>query len=287
MAETNIRLPSVAGQFYADTKEKLSQQLRSFFDQKEVVKKANLVTGNDNWPRLIITPHAGYQFSGLVAASGFVNLKKAPIKRVFLLGCSHQEYLIKAALSSKRSWKTPLGSVSLDHELIQKFILKSHWQANDSAHDQEHSLEVQLPFLQFILSNFQIIPILLGQLSQENIEKVVEDIALNFDNQSLLVISTDLSHYPNSQLAEKLDQELIDLIINLNIQQFKKAIEKINISENLATRACGAQAIEAGLLLAQKKDVNKVKLYQYQHSGNISKDQSQVVGYASLGFYSS
>jgi hypothetical protein len=285
MAETTIRLPSVAGQFYADTKDKLSQQLQSFFD-KQVAGETSLMTDEHNWPKLIMVPHAGYQFSGPVAAVGFGNLKKASIKRVFLLGCSHQESLIKATLSSKSGWKTPLGSVRLDQDLIDKYILKSHWQINDLVHDCEHSLEVQLPFLQFILSDFQIVPILVGQLSQDSLEKVVEDIAQNFDHKSLLVISTDLSHYPDAQLAEKSDQQLITSIISLDIKQFKKVISQTNPSQNLQTRACGAQAIEAGLQLAQKKNYTKVKLYQYQHSGNISHDKTQVVGYASLGFYS-
>ncbi len=281
MTTNKIRLPIAADQFYMDDEQKLLTQLKSFFSQISSSKPENI----KQRPKIILTPHAGYQFSGSVAAAAYTHIQETDIERVFIIGCSHREYLFTASLASHHSWQTPLGSVNTDLSLIEQLASQPNWQINNQAHNQEHSLEVQLPFLQYALADWQLVPILLGQLDTDQLQAVAKDINQVFNEKSLVVISTDLSHYPPAKLAQEADQELIQSILDQDLEQFRQLAAEIDRSQNLQTRACGDQAVEVGLQLAENLDCSQTRLYQYQHSGQASGDMQQVVGYASLGFY--
>ncbi len=292
MPQTATRFPMAAGKFYPGDKAKLTKQIEKFLAQ---TKKDSISVGNEkafqekakkkNRPRILILPHAGYLYSGQTAAAGFAHLENTLVSRVFLLGNSHQVFLKLASLSSRSSWQTPLGKTPVAQKIITNLADKSNWQINDEVHQNEHSLEVQLPFLQYILPNFEIVPILIGSFKLSYLQALAQDIYQNFNDQSILIISSDLSHYPSAGLAEKVDQELIKSITDQNLEKFKELLTQTAPEKNLQTRACGAAAIKLGLLLSRLLNCSQTKLFKYQHSGDVTGDNSRVVGYTSIGFF--
>ena len=171
-----IRLPVVAGSFYPADKNHLRDQIKNF------LSKARKEPGT---PKIIILPHAGYEYSGQTAGWGYKQLtryKSAPGLKIILLGCSHRAFFTGAAVYDQDSWQTPLGKVEIDEKLTQKLIKSSQFiKSNLETHSQEHSLEVQLPFLQVILKDFKIIPILLGQTNHQMLKNLAQAIADNFN----------------------------------------------------------------------------------------------------------
>lgn len=281
MTNSRIRPAVRAGSFYPADSAQLEQVVQDFLTKAKTKSKS----GQAGQPSIIIVPHAGYRFSGQVAAAAFKQPSPEEVKQVFLLGSSHQVHIDQAALSGFNQWQTPLGLVELDRQLISNLNSQPGWQINDRAHQAEHCLEVELPFLQQQLEEFKLIPILVGGLSEKALQQVVNDITAEFTQDSLLVISSDLSHYPDYELAQQADQELIQAILDQDIDKFKQLSRQIKPEENLQTRICGEQAVEIGLQIAQKLNLKRTVLYQYKNSGDVTGDYSKVVGYASLGFY--
>jgi len=274
-----IREPAVAGAFYPADKNSLMTQLKTLLASTEQLNEKNTL-------RVLIVPHAGYDCSGQVAAWGFKQLKEKKYSRIIILGVSHHAYFSKAAIFDQGLWKTPLGSVAIDEDFANSLINQSNLlEANLEVHKEEHSLEVEVPFLQQALANFKIVPILLGHGNNEVLEALTQAIANNFDDKTLLVISSDLSHYPAFDIANKVDKETTDSILTGDVNKFGQKInENINQPE-VDTCACGADAIKVGMLVAKKLAIGSIQLINYANSGNISGDKSRVVGYASIGFY--
>jgi AmmeMemoRadiSam system protein B/AmmeMemoRadiSam system protein A len=277
-----VRPPAVAGQFYPADPEELKQQINQFLAKVPADQTAH--------PRLLIVPHAGYSFSGPVAAYAYKTLQGQTYSRVILIGPSHSARFNGMAIFAEGSWETPLGSVPVDQVFAQKLIAADpQIFANTSHHQTEHSLEVQLPFLQTVLTNFQIVPILLGQVDQALLVKLAGALAQHLDSSSLVIISSDLSHYPSYDVAKKVDQETIKAILTGKLTQFNQTLqeqEKLNYP-NLFTLACGSEAIRVGLILAEKLNFSQIKLLHAANSGDVPPaDHSQVVGYAAIGFYS-
>ncbi len=271
----SIRQPAVAGSFYPADKDQLEKILDSLF------KKAKSFVV-DQKPRILIVPHAGIIYSGKVAASGFSLLKGKSYQRVILLGASHHYFFEKAAIDDSSFWKTPLGQVPLDKNLIQFLIKDSkNISLNSLVHQPEHDLEVELIFLQKILSSFKIIPILVSQPTKETIEELVKKIEERFDHQTLLVISTDLSHYPKGEIAELVDKQTIKAILNGDPLFFEKKVREIEekYTSEIETAICGFSAVKVGLTFGKLLGIEKYQLIDYQHSGEVSGDNSSVVGY--------
>jgi MEMO1 family protein len=285
MSRTTVRLPTVAGQFYPKQEQELSRQVEFFLSKSSAKLKNKKQDFPKKTPKILIVPHAGYQYSGQVAADGFIQLKDSAVKNVFLLGNSHQTYLHQASLSGEKHWQTPLGNVELNQKVINDLAERPGWEINDQPHQYEHSLEVQLPFLQQVLSSFTIVPILISSFEFNFLTTLAQDLAEQFNQPSLLVISSDLSHYPNAELAQKADRELIQAIEEINLEKFKSLVVQTAPEKNLQTRACGAESIKIGLMLAELLDCQQTQLYSYQHSGAISQNLDKVVGYASIGIY--
>lgn len=279
--EGPVREAVVAGQFYPGSKEELNLMIDDFLTKAELPKL-------DPYIRALIVPHAGYVYSGQVAAYGYKALAGKNIDTVILIGNSHQEYFDGASIYPKGYFETPLGRVEIDAEFAQKLM-----EANDkiyfkeSAHSEEHSLEVQLPFLQKVLpiSGWKIVPIILGN------QPGASDILINalkplMNENVLLIASTDLSHYPNYEDAKYADNKTINGILTGKREEFRKAItniEKENI-DNLQTCVCGHDAIEVVMGLMEGK---KSQLLKYANSGDVSVgDKSRVVGYAAIVFTS-
>lgn len=277
------REPAFAGKFYPGSKKALKKQL------KELFAEARPKQDSQNQPRAIISPHAGYIFSGKTAASAFNQIPQdADFKRVLVLASSHQFLFGGAAVYSSGNYKTPLGELKVDTELARKLIESDEiFRDYDEAHEYEHSLEVQLPFLQYHLKNdFLLIPIILGTNNPADVEKIGKALAPYFTPENLFVISTDFSHYPEYDDAIENDLETAEAICSNNPQKLLQVIEKKKRIDNLATSLCGWTSVLTLLYLTQDKNLEYKKI-DYSNSGDSEPygDKSRVVGYWALAVY--
>jgi MEMO1 family protein len=265
MEEKITRLPAVSGQFYPDDKNQLSQMINGFFSSSENKNISNI--------KAIIVPHAGYIYSGQIASDAFKQLENYPdIERVIVIGPSHHEYLTNFGLSRADFWATPLGKIELDKDFIIQLDSASGFEYNDDAMTEEHSIEVAIPFLQTILkNNWKLIPIVAGQITDDNIKTSAQNLNSLLDSKTLLVISSDLSHYYSKDQAKELDKKCIDSIKTL---EFDSECE-----------ACGEIGIKLLFEIAKLNNW-KGELIKYGDSGDITGDNSQVVGYMSAIFTS-
>jgi AmmeMemoRadiSam system protein B/AmmeMemoRadiSam system protein A len=273
-----IRQPAVAGSFYPADKKELDQQLTVFFKKTEAVK----ISGK---PRILIVPHAGIVYSGQVAVWGFKQIEGRDFKRIILLGGSHQAWFDHVAVDASGFWQTPLGKVEIDEDFTISLIDEDKKIMTDSSpFSAEHSLEIELIFLQKILKNFTIVPILVSNPSDQLIDNLAQKIADNFDEQTLLVVSTDLSHYPTYEAANLADEETINGILSGNKETFVKTIKTVENKNypGLETAACGHKAIEVALKTAELLKIKDFQKIKYQNSGDVSGDYSRVVGYVSI-----
>jgi len=277
-----VRQPAMAGQFYPGDKEELTKMISQFLEKVELPKIEREV-------RALIVPHAGYVFSGGVAAYGFKTIQGQDIKTVILIGSSHHQYLDKAVIDSSDVWQTPLGQIDLDTDLRDALAKEnSLFKIDSTPHQPEHSLEVEAPFLQRVLSDFKILPILVShQLSEGDLDKISQILTKYLDDKTLLIASSDMSHYPPYKQANQADKKVIEAILtgqSANLQETIRQIEKENIS-NLDTCLCGQAAVEVVMKIAQAIKVQEIKLLRYANSGDVDiGDKSQVVGYSAIAF---
>jgi hypothetical protein len=251
------REPAVAGSFYPGDPKQLHLMLDQYLNDCESVAKV---------PKALIVPHAGYIYSGAVAASAYSRLKNAHnrITRVVIIGPSHHVAFRGLALSKAHSFITPLGSVIVDQRASETIATFSFVDYIEQAHMFEHSVEVHLPFLQEMLDNFKIVPIVTGDASPEQVSQVID--TLWGGDETLIVISSDLSHYHDYATARKLDKTTSAIIEQLQY-------------ENLETKsACGKVPISGLLKLARKKSLT-IKTIDLRNSGDTSGDKHRVVGY--------
>ncbi len=253
----SIRQPAVAGSFYPDSPKVLSTMLSAYLEQAMPSAKA---------PKAIIVPHAGYVYSGACAAQAYARLSSqhALIKRVVLLGPSHHVGFTGLALSSADAFNTPLGDIPLDKKSIVSLLHFPFVEYLDQAHTLEHSLEVQLPFLQMTLDDFSLVPIVVGDCPAEQIEQVLE--LFYGQPNSLIVISSDLSHFHDYATAQRLDQATSEKIENLDYRHLDY------------DSACGRVPVSGLLALAKNKSL-QIKTIDLRNSGDTAGDKSRVVGY--------
>ncbi len=254
-----IRQPAVAGTFYPANPEVLRKMLNTFLD---AVKSTTKV------PKAIIVPHAGYIYSGEIAASAYARLKAGAdkIKRVLIVAPSHRVAFDGLAVSHADFFNTPLGDIPLDKTVIQNLVALPFVGYSDEAHHAEHSLEVQLPFLQTVLNDFKLIPIIVGEATAEQVEQVLE--LFYDDEEAVIVISSDLSHYHDYATAQRLDLET------------SLKIEQLNYQHLDYDSACGRIGVSGLLALAQKKS-RQIETIDLRNSGDTAGDKSRVVGYGS------
>ncbi len=260
---TLIRTPAVAGQFYSGNAEELSATVATLLAEAQDRKLPA--------PKALIVPHAGYVYSGPVAASAYAPLQcwSERYERVVLVGPSHRTPVRGIALSNADVYRMPMGDVRLDKAAIDKLDIDKvcHF---DQAHEFEHSLEVHLPFLQAVLGEFLLIPVVVGDAEPELVMQVLE--ALWGGPETLIVISSDLSHYLHYDEACAVDALTC------------AAIERLDESEITHDMACGATPV-AGLLLAAKQHGLKVRTLDLRNSGDTSGNGDFVVGYGAWIFY--
>jgi len=279
----HVRQPAVAGSFYPGNMQDLSTQLNHLFSQVDDK------TVDDNIAAIIV-PHAGYVFSGEVAASAYAKINpNKSFSKVFVIGTSHRTILNGASIYNKGDYKTPLGIVEVDTELANRLIQENRIiKYVPTAHETEHSLEVQLPFLQHRLKKpFRIVPIIIGTRSAENCKKLAEILKPHFIPDNLFVISSDFSHYPSYNDAVKYDSETGSAVKSNSSSEFLKTIistEKKNIP-GLSTSCCGWSSVFTLLEITSAQKNIQVQHIKYLNSGDSPYgDKVNVVGYHSFIF---
>jgi MEMO1 family protein len=259
-----IRPAAVAGMFYSGASRQLAADVRAYLAERTV-------PGADAaWPKALIVPHAGYVYSGPVAASAYARLApgRAAIRRVVLLGPVHRVPVRGLALPVATAFATPLGSVPVDREAAELARALPQVVENAAAHALEHSLEVQLPFLQSVLGEFAIVPFAVGDASPEEVAEVIE--LLWGGVETLIVVSSDLSHYHPYTQAREIDRLTADAVLAL--------------ADTLDhDQACGATPIN-GFALCARRHALSPELLDLRNSGDTAGDKSRVVGYAAFAF---
>ena len=278
-----IRRPTVASQFYEGDAEELKAQIRACFLHRLGPKKIP-ETNFHIHPRNIvglICPHAGYLYSGPVAANAFYELAvDGKPDTVVLLGPNHTGYGSGLALMREGVWRTPLGDVEVDSGIADAILNEtSVVDIDEVAHRYEHSIEVQLPFLQFLYGNaFKIVPICFLMQDYDSAEEIGRALVEALDATNTVVIaSSDMTHYEPAKSATEKDQAALKAVAEMDAKRFYQIVEAQNIT------ACGYAPITS--LITYGIGVNaKASLLSYHNSGDITGDHSSVVGYAAVSF---
>lgn len=276
MNETdNIRESIAAGSFYPQNPNTLRNQINDFLEKATPPPVKNV--------KAIISPHAGYVYSGQVAAYSYKLIAGSHFESVFIIAPSHSEYFDFISIYSGKAYRTPLGLVDID---IKRSKILANYSPNiklsSCGHRNEHSLEVQLPFLQVILENIKTVPIVIGQQNKQNIEELGNAIGSLFKNDNILIIaSTDLSHYHYYNEAVFLDDKVIQLVEQFDIENLLTGFLKNNLE------MCGGGPVISAMIASKIIGANSSKILCYQNSGDVTGDKSAVVGYLSAAFYKS
>jgi len=274
-----IREPVVAGQFYPDKKEELKNMIKYCFDhkygpRKQIKESSEQVYG-------VICPHAGYVYSGPTACHSYNAISLQNPELVIIIGPNHFGVGKNVATMFDANWKTPLGLVEVDSDSAQEIAEKSNVIDIDNySHSQDHSLEVQIPMLQSLLSNeFKILPIIL--LSQDletarDVGNAMSEIAKKKD--SIIVASSDFTHYEENSFAHLQDKALIEPILDMDVEQFYQVLREKRVT------ACGFGAIASTMIACKNLGATKGVLLSYATSGDVSGNTDSVVGYGAIKF---
>ncbi len=276
-----MRKPAVAGTFYAGSAAGLQRQIEDCF--RHPLGPGALPSGGRSAGRHtlgLVSPHAGYQYSGPVAAHGFARLaaEKMP-ETVVIVGPNHRGLGAEVAVGRQGTWQTPLGAVDVDLEAGEAVVAGGRWARwDDLAHGMEHSLEVQLPFLQYIYgSAFKILPVAMLRQDLETALGLGQALAAALKEKAgLIIASSDFSHYEPQASAARKDRLAIEAILKLD----PAAVEATVTSQNISM--CGPGPVMAMMAAVKEMGARKASLLRYATSGDITGDYSEVVGYASV-----
>jgi AmmeMemoRadiSam system protein B len=259
---TRARQPAVAGLFYPDDPYELRAIIQRYL---------NAAPPSGARPKVLVVPHAGYIYSGRVAAIAYRQLVglAPPIERVILAGPSHRVPVQGMAVPGVTAFQTPLGSVPLDIATIRRLLELPQVYSSDLPHRMEHSLEVQVPFLQMTLDDFSLVPLAVGDVAPAAFAEVLE--ACWGGPETLVVISSDLSHYRDYASAQEIDTLTAQAIVE----------QRGNLQDE---QACGCRLLNGLALLARRRGL-EVRLLDLRNSGDTSGDRSRVVGYGAFAIY--
>ena len=259
-----IRPAAVAGMFYPANPAELRAEVDGLLADAAVREDSEA-------PKALVVPHAGYVYSGQVAASAYAMLGalRGKVRRIVLFGPAHRAYVSGIALPAADCFATPLGQIPIDKEAVARVVGLPGVSENAGAHAFEHSLEVQLPFLQCVLGSFKLVPLAVGDAEPADVARVIE--ALADDPGTLIVISSDLSHYHPYGMAARIDRATAERILTLSAD--------INHEQ-----ACGATPINGALMWARRHGM-RIELIDLRNSGDTAGDKNRVVGYASFAIF--
>lgn len=273
-----VREPAVAGSFYPSDSLELSKMVQGHLDSVENLPEI------DGQLIALIVPHAGLIYSGQIAAYGYKLLENSGIDKVILCGPSHRySFMGLSVFGPFVNWKTPLGVVKCNNAICDKLIsLDGDIEVVRQAHQQEHSLEVQLPYLQKVLSNFELIPIAMGNQDAANIELLIKALGVVDSVENIIMIaSSDWQHFRSAADGWKLDSLGLSCFENIDMDKLKQHLESKEVE------MCGGGPAVAVMKAAIAKGADKVKILKYGDSGDITGDKSNVVGYAAIAIYRS
>jgi len=263
-----IRQSVVAGQFYPADKAQLTALIEKMVSKD--VQKEDAIG--------LVSPHAGYIYSGPVTGAVLSHIK---FKDTFIImGPNHTGLGKPLSIMAYGSWETPLGEVEIDTEMARQILANSpHVQEDSRAHEREHSIELQIPFLQYFSQDFKIVPIVLGYATTEIYKELGDAIAQAIKTtkrKTVIIASSDMTHYEPQEQARQKDMMAIEAIIDLNADELARRVEKLNIS------MCGYAPTIALITAATKLGATRAELVKYQTSGDVTHDFSSVVGYAGM-----
>ncbi len=264
----NIRMPAVAGQFYHQDKSALEKQLSRLFPDEEGAFDA----------KGIIVPHAGYVYSGSVAAATIAKIKSKEL--YIIIGPNHTGSGEPFSLMSEGIWQTPLGDVEIDNKFSKRLLeISKYLKDDEEAHVNEHSIEVEIPFLQYKNRPFKLVPIVITGANPGVYSAIAKDLSECIKESkidTLIIASSDFTHYEDSKSASKKDKLAIDAILELDEKKFLSVVKEHDIT------ACGYAPIAVMLLSVKLLGAKNTRLVKYQTSGDTSGDYESVVGYAGI-----
>ena len=274
-----VRKPAVAGSFYPASKDTLLQTIENCFShcygpqKKPPAESDRKIVG-------MVCPHAGYTYSGPVAAHSYYAASSLKIDLVIMIGPNHYGIGSSVATMKEGSWETPMGLVSIDSDAAENVAKVSGIvDFDDAAHSKDHCLEVQVPMLQYIYEQFRILPIIMWMQDKETAADVGKAIAeIGKDRNILLIASSDFTHFETNEEAHRKDNELIKTILELDVNRYYTVLRTLNVS------ACGYGAIASVMIAAKILGAEKGELLKYATSGDVAGMKDSVVGYGSILF---
>lgn len=268
-----IRKPAVAGTFYPEDRSELKEVVNTFL-------KNNPTDFNEKNIFGIVSPHAGYVYSGGTAAKAYNLLSGRSFSKVIVISPSHREFFHGMSIYQGDAYKTPLGEIEIDKELREKMADSDcNIEISELGHGKEHALEVQLPFLQRVLPEFKLLPIVIGDQSGSHVYNLAYKLSEVHDKDTLIVASTDLSHFYTREKANELDGIIETHIKNFDFEQLQSDLE------TRKCEACGGGAVVSMMKAAENCGYGKSKVLAHTDSGDINGDTNEVVGYLSAVIY--
>ena len=278
-----LRYPAKAGSWYAGTPDRLREQIKELFMHR--LGPGSLPSIVEDGPRNLVglvVPHAGYVASGPVAAHAYYSLAKDGKPEVIVIfGPNHTGHGSALSMMNEGAWRTPLGDVEIDTETAKQILSASTIiDVDDRAHVYEHSIELQLPFLEYLFgSKFKFVPICFMMQDLESSREVGKAVASALKGKNALVIaSSDLTHYEPQESAKKKDEMAVDAALEMNEEKYYNTVETYGIS------TCGYGPVIAAITAAKQLGATKSELLSYKTSGDVLGDLSAVVGYTSIAF---
>jgi AmmeMemoRadiSam system protein B/AmmeMemoRadiSam system protein A len=274
MESEQVRESVIAGSWYPGNSSRLQREVQDYVSKASTVDlKGQLIA--------LISPHAGYRYSGQVAAYAYKLLGERKFSSVVVIAPSHRSYFRGVSVYDRGGYRTPLGVIPLDRELISVVKQReSRIEYVPEAHSQEHSLEIQLPFLQVLMPDAKLVPLVMGNQDFETCKWLAEAVADSIENKSVLVVaSSDLSHFHPYKQAKRLDQVVLDKVNDFDPQ---------GLSDDLANglcEACGGGPMVTAMLIARRLGANKSRVLHYANSGDVTGDHSGVVGYMAAALW--
>jgi len=271
-----IREPAVSGTFYPGNEKVLRIDIEGYLGKVPPQERQGAVIG-------LISPHAGYMYSGQTAAYGYKAISGTSFDTVIIVAPSHQSFFLGTAVQEKGGYRTPMGVVPIDEELTSALIGKGDVvRADHKVHRSEHSIEVQLPFLQAVLKDFKIVPLIMGTSQEPEASRELADavhLCIKAKQKRYLILgSTDLSHYYPYDLAKELDKAAIDLLEAFEVEGMIRELARGKYE------ACGAGPIISTMIMSRMLGASRAKVLNYMNSGDVTGDKDSVVGYVSCIF---
>ncbi|MDD3776045.1 MAG: AmmeMemoRadiSam system protein B [Actinomycetota bacterium] len=273
MMGPDIRQPIASGSFYSSDPGRLTKDIKGFLSNSKYHNLSGI--------KALISPHAGYIYSGQVAAHAYRQIEGGGYQLALVIAPSHSEYFNYISIYPGSSYATPLGYLEIDRKNSEKLAGQSRLiQFSARGHQQEHSLEVQLPFLQVVLGDIPIIPMVMGNQDPSLVQELGQALGEVFAADNILIVgSTDLSHYHPYQEAEDLDSQVKNLVEKFDIQGLANKLFSQEIE------MCGGGPALAAMIAARNLGATQAKVTSYQNSGDVTGDTQAVVGYLSAVFY--